>query len=150
MISVRLRVMLALIGAAFVFGSSQTLAAQEPVIVGSIPASVQPLMRAAALGVLVRIDPKRHEAEFRISCGWHYAPKTKIRRGLWKVSLRRLRFGWETNLANPAAGHVETVSLSTWETRATTRGWRGTLRLSDSGGGLSNGPTTDICAGVLG
>src|SRR5690349_15477702 len=42
--------------------------------VGPIPASVPLLRDAFALGTLVRIDPRSASAEFKISCGWYYAP----------------------------------------------------------------------------
>jgi hypothetical protein len=117
---------------------------------GPIPRDVPTLRDAVALGTLVRIDRVAHVAELRVSCGWHLAPRRKLRPGLWKVGLRHLDLGWETNLRHPELGSVETVSLATWEARATSAGWSGTLRLTGRGGGLSNGPTTDVCAGVVG
>jgi hypothetical protein len=129
---------------------ASALGTAEPGRVGAIPPSVPTLRNAAALGALVRVDPKRRLAEFRISCGWYYKPKRRVHRRLWKVDLRHLTFGWESNLSNAGAGHVETVSLKTWEHRSELRGWSGTLRLTGRGGNLSNGPTTDICAGSLG
>lgn len=69
-----------------------------------------------------------------------YTPNRKVRAGLWKVDLRHLDFGWESNLANLTVGHVETVSLRTWEHRVELRGWAGTLPLLGRGGGLSNRP----------
>jgi hypothetical protein len=111
---------------------------------------VPTLRNAAALGVLIHIDAPRGLAEFRISCGWYYSPKEKVRVGLWKVDLRHLSFGDESNPANMAAGHVNTVPLKSWEHWAALRGWSGTLRLRELDGYLSNGPTTDICAGDLG
>ena len=111
---------------------------------------VPTLRNAAALGVLVRIDEPRQVAEFRISCGWYYSPKERVRSGLWKVDLRHLSVGEESNPANMAAGHVNTVSLKSWEHWAALRGWSGTLSLRERDGYLSNGPTTDICAGDLG
>ena len=70
--------------------------------------------------------------------------------GLWKVYLPHLSFGEESNPANMAAGHVNTVSLKSWEHWAAVRGWSGTLKLTERDGYLSNGPTTEICAGDLG
>jgi len=122
------------------------------VAVGPIPSIIPTLQNAAALGTLVRIDPKRALAEFRISCGWHYSPRAKVHLGLWKVHLAHLTFGWESNSANPASpsATVTSISLRDWEHRAEQRGWSGTLRLTRQAGDVSNGPTTDICAGVLG
>ena len=120
---------------------------------GGTPTRVRtttPILRNAfALAELARLDPRSDVAEFRISCGWYYAPRRKLRAGLWKVRLEGLTFGWETNQANPGAGHVESISLTTWKRRAI-NGWSGTLRLRRGTGTLSNGPTTDICAGVSG
>ena len=122
------------------------------VAVGAIPSIVPMLRNAAALGTLVRIDPKRRLAEFRVSCGWYYSPKRKVHRGLWKIDLTHLSFGWEANPANPASPNaaVTPISLRAWEHRAELRGWSGTLSLAGHAGDLSNGPTTNICAGVLG
>jgi hypothetical protein len=117
---------------------------------GPTTSRVPTLRNAAALGVLVRVDAPHGLAEFRISCGWYYSPKEKVRSGLWKVDLRHLSFGEESNQANMAAGHVNTVSRKSWEHWAALRGWSGTLRLRERDGYLSNGPTTDICAGDLG
>src|SRR5437764_6202585 len=105
---------------------------------------VPTLRNAAALGTLVRIDAPRGLAEIRISCGWYYSPKEKIRVGLWNVDLRHLSFAEESNPANMAAGHVNSVSRQSWEHWAAVRGWSGTLSLRERGGYLSNGPTTDI------
>ena len=120
--------------------------------VGSISATTPSLRGAAAIGTLVRLDLRSHTAEFRIKCGWFYAPKKRVRSGLWRVSLLHKSFGWETDLGNPAApdAHVQAVSLSTWERLARSRGWSGSLRLLTPTGNISNGPTTDICAGTLG
>jgi hypothetical protein len=124
----------------------------SPVPHGSISSTVPVLRNTAALGTLVRLDTEAAMAEFRVKCGWHYSPRKKIRPGRWKVSLRRLTFGWETDLRNPAAptAHVRSVSLRTWERLAGSQGWSGTLRLTAPTGNLSNGPTTDICVGILG
>jgi hypothetical protein len=123
--------------------------ASGPVAVGSIASTIPSLRNAAAIGTLVRLDPRSHTAEFRIKCGWYYSPKKRIRRGLWKVSLRRTSYGWETNPENPAA-HVRAISRGSWERLATSRGWSGSLRLTAPTGDISNGPTTNICAGALG
>jgi hypothetical protein len=88
--------------------------------------------------------------ELKVSCGWYYAPRRKLRAGLWKVRLRELTFGWESNPAHPGKGSVATVSLRTWERRVRVDGWSGSVRLRHTGGRLSNGPTTDICAGIPG
>lgn len=120
------------------------------VVVGPVPARVPVLRNAAALGSVVRLDPAKHEAEVRVSCGWHYTPRTRVQRGLWTISLRNVALEWETNAAHPSAGHVVRVSLAEWEHLVESRGWHGTLRLKATGGSLSNGPTTDICAGVFG
>jgi hypothetical protein len=138
------------LGLTSVIVCASALGANQPVRGGPIPPRVPALQNAAALGVLVRLDAARGFAEFRISCGWYYSPKKKVRAGLWKVDLRHLTFGEESNPANPGAGHVNTVSRKSWEHWSALRGWSGTLRLREPGGFLSNGPTTDICAGILG
>ncbi len=132
----------------------QTARATNPakVAVGPIAKDIPILRHAAALGRLVRIDTRAKTAEFRISCGWYYAPRRRLQRGLWKVPLAGLTFNWETNPSDPGAPNatVVRISLRTWERRVEARGWAGSLRLSAQARDLSNGPTTDICAGVLG
>ena len=105
---------------------------------------------AVALGTLVAIDPVAHVAEFRIGCGWYIRPKHKTRIGLWKVVLRGLSFEFETYSGGPASGINHTESLASWERSVERTGWSGTLYLALSHGFLTDGPTTDICAGVLG
>jgi hypothetical protein len=130
--------------------TATALAAGTAAYVIALPSGIRVLRNAAALGTLVRIDPESGFAEFRVSCGWYYTPRKKVRPGVWRVDLRHLDFGSASNLANLAQSHVQSVPLKKWQEDAKQRGWSGTLRLSDGGGGLSNGPTTDICAGVLG
>lgn len=122
---------------------------------GGVPvhaiATTIPILRdAAALGKAVALDPQAAVAEFRIACGWYVKPKRRVRRGLWTVKLRGVSFQWETYPAGPASGISHSVSLETWERRAELHGWTGTLRLASPKPYLSNGPTTDICGGVLG
>lgn len=45
---------------------------------------------------------------------------------------------------------MDEVSRAVWERRAQREGWSGSLRLTATAGGLSNGPTTDICGGIFG
>lgn len=120
--------------------------------IGSIQSAVPRLRAAVALGTLQRIDTKANLAQFRIRCGWHLKPRRRVRSGAWKVDLRNIRFGWETNPTDPAApsAGVESIGLGTWVARSRSRGWTGTLRLSARGGVLTNGPTTNVCGGVLG
>ncbi len=96
------------------------------------------------------IDPKADVAEFRIRCGWYLKPKRKVRPGLWKVGLRGLSFEWESYPAGPASGISHAETLTAWERSAELHGWSGTLFLSGRKSFLTNGPTTDICAGTLG
>jgi hypothetical protein len=84
-------------------------------------------------------------------CGWHYAPRTKLRAGLWKVSLRHVGFGYYGYAAgNFAGGHMNEVSLRQWERLSGRPGWSGSLRLGQGSGYIADGPTTDICGGVPG
>jgi hypothetical protein len=108
------------------------------------------LRDAAVLGKVVAIDPKADVAEFRIKCGWYYKPKRRVRIGLWKVELRGVGFAWETYPNGPASGISHAISLKTWERQTKLHGWTGTLRLITGNRSISNGPTTDICGGVLG
>lgn len=118
--------------------------------VGPVPRHIPVLRNAAARGELVRIDLQHHVAEFRLSCGWYLRPKHKVRLKLWRVDLTSIRaFLWETKPGEPAAGHVVSVPLLTWQRWAAKFGWSGTLRLGADGSSISNGPSTDICAGVL-
>jgi hypothetical protein len=115
-----------------------------------IPAAVPALHNAVALGTLVAIDRSKKLAEFRVKCGWYTEPKRKVHHGLWKVSLHGLAFEWESYPNGPASGIAHTESLSDWERVAVRRGWSGSLHLSSRNGFFTDGPTTDICAGVLG
>jgi hypothetical protein len=124
-------------------GSAQA-DAPDRLRVGPVPTSVPVLRNAFALGTLVGLDTTGKVAEMRISCGWHYRPRRKVRPGVWKVDLSRLTFGWQAN------AHVDPVPLATWVRRVQQHGWSGSLRLRDGGGDLATGPTTDICAGIPG
>jgi hypothetical protein len=128
-----------------------------------IQTTVPALHNAVALGTLVALDPKSDVAEFRIRCGWYAArgkpsdpeatmPKRKLHPGLWRVALRGFAFNIETYPNGPASGIAHAATLNTWERYTARTGWTGTLFLP---GGwakpfLSDGPTTDICHGVLG
>jgi len=124
------------------------------VAIGPIPSSVPTLFGVAALGKLVALDPKAKEGEFRLRCGWYFTPKRRIRPGLWKVSLRGVSFNSETYPNGPASGIAHSVSVASWERGVRLEGWTGELYLKLGRGFyapfLSNGPGTDICAGVLG
>jgi hypothetical protein len=110
-----------------------------------------PLLRnAAARGVLVGLDPTMMTAEFRITCGWHYSPKRRLHPGLWKISLRGLRVSFETYPNGPASGIAHSETVRAWQGNALRHGWFGALYLSRTEPAMTNGPTTDICAGVLG
>jgi len=141
-------------------------AADDRVPTHSISSSVPTLRGAVALGTLVALDPKADVAEFRIRCGW-YARRgkpseqlatvalRKLQPGLWKVALRGFAFNMETYPNGPASGIANRASLSVWERYVRRFGWRGTLFLASGWSGpyfpyLSDGPTTDICRGVLG
>ena len=114
------------------------------------------LRNAAALGTLLRIDPVRRLAEFRIRCAWHFAPKKKIRPGIWQVSLTGLSFEFETYPNGPASGISHDEALGRWERDAMQFGWVGTIYLTKiphpmpRNGYLTDGPATDICGGILG
>jgi hypothetical protein len=128
----------------------------------SIPSTVPALRGAVALGTLVALDPKAEVAEFRIRCGWYAGrgkptdPQAtiavrKLRPGLWKVPLRGVVFNVETSPNGPASGVAHPTSLNGWERYVTRSGWTGSLWLaSGSKPSLSDGPTTDICRGILG
>ena len=126
------------------------LATPRPRVVHSVPSSIPTLRNAVALGTLVLLDPKTGVAGFHVTCGWYVKPKRRVRVGLWRVALRAVQFNWETYPNGPASGVAHTVSISTWEDLAKHDGWSGTLYLAGRSQFLTNGPTTDICAGVLG
>ena len=109
------------------------------------------------------LDPKSDVGEFRIRCGWYAArgkptdpyatmPKRKLHPGLWKVSLRGFAFFIETYPDGPNSGIANQVTLKTWERHAARFGWTGTLFLAKGSDtpDLGDGPTTDICRGILG
>ena len=116
----------------------------------ALPANLPTLRNAVALGTLIALDPHAHAAEFRVTCGWFFHPKHRARPGLWKVDLGGLAFEWESYPDGPASEINHTESFASWRRRAEQSGWSGTLYLSRSNGFLTDGPTTDICAGVLG
>jgi hypothetical protein len=131
--------------------------------VRSIRSAVPALRGAVALGTLVALDPKTDVAEFRIRCGWYArrgkpneqlatVPQRKLRPGLWKVALRGFAFNVETYPNGPASGIANPISLHAWERRVARFGWTGSLWIASgwSSPVLSDGPTTDICRGVLG
>jgi hypothetical protein len=126
------------------------VALAAPPRVGTISPRVPELRDAAVRATLVALDPKLGAAEFRVSCGWYYSPRRKVRPGLWRVSRHGLAYGVESNPANPARGHVEPVSPQAWLRIVVKRGWSGTLRLRGTGGSVSDGPTTNVCRGVPG
>lgn len=115
-----------------------------------IPTNLATLRDAVARGTLIAIDPRARVAEVRIKCGWYIRPKRRTRAGLWRVPLSGLTFEWESYPNGPASGISHTESITSWERRAEHNGWSGTLYLSTRNGLLTDGPTTDICAGVLG
>jgi hypothetical protein len=145
------------------FATATGVLAANRVPTRSIPSTVPTLRGVVALGTLVALDPKTDVAEFRIRCGW-YARRGKptdseatialhkLRPGLWKVDLRRLGFNAETYPNGPASGVAHDTALNTWERYSVRAGWAGTLFLPSrwSNPFLSDGPTTDICHGILG
>jgi hypothetical protein len=146
MVRARLPMLMTALIALAILGCTRAAETTPTPHVGPIPKHVPFLRDAFALGTLTRIDPVSAVAEFKLSCGWYYAPRRKLRPGLWKVRLRGLTFAWA---ASPARS-VASVSLAKWERRSRLAGWSGSLRLRAGTGNLSNGPTTDICAGVAG
>jgi len=137
------------------------LAAGVPV--RSIPSTVPALRGAVALGTLVALDPKADVAEFRIRCGWYARrgkptdpeatmPQRKLRPGLWKVALRGFAFNVETYPNGPASGIAHDAAINAWERYVVRAGWTGTLFLASGWNApfVSDGPTTDICRGILG
>ncbi len=139
--------------------SGHTALPRKPVPVGAIPANV-PVLRGAvtALATLVRIDPKASEGEFRTGCGWytklqattHYViPKSKLRPGLWRVSLRGIEFDLNS-AAGKAYGYTQAVSRATWERHVRLYGWSGHLVFGNGLRLISNAGFTDVCHGVLG
>jgi hypothetical protein len=128
-----------------------------------IASNVRALHGAVAMGTLVALDLKSDVAEFRIRCGWYAArgkpadpqPTIPIRRlkpGLWKVALHGFGFNIETYPNGPASGIAHDATLKAWERYSGRNGWTGTLFLASGWNKplLSDGPTTDICHGVLG
>ncbi|MDE3190304.1 MAG: hypothetical protein KGL94_05730 [Acidobacteriota bacterium] len=139
------------IGAAWVGLAVAEVPGNGPhVAVRPIGANVPTLRGAAALATLVALDPKSGEAEFRVGCGWYYKPKRRVRLGLWKVPLRGASFNLESYPNGPASGIAHSVSITTWERQVLLHGWSGTLWFGPGRPYISNGPTTDICGGVLG
>ena len=127
----------------------------------SFQRSVPTLRGAVAVGRLVAVNSRTNVAEFRISCGWlaqpgassgsrALIPTRKLHPGLFRVFLRRATFNVETYPAGPASGIANAVTLKAWE-RTVRVGWTGSLYVPSGAAGpfLSNGPTTDICHGVL-
>jgi hypothetical protein len=146
---------------AALFVTAAVAAGPPRVRVGPIDPATRTLTGAVALATLVAVDPKSKLAQFRISCGWYAAKappssadawlaRGKVRPGLWNVKLGRVSFNWETYAAGPASGVAHTVSLKMWEQGVKLQGWSGTLWLASRNPFISNGPTTDICRGVLG
>jgi hypothetical protein len=122
----------------------------RPTPVRAIAPGLPTLRNAVALATVVALDPKADVAEFRIKCGWYLKPKHKVRIGHWKVALRGLSFEFETYPNGSTSGINHPESLKQWERSAEGFGWSGTLYLSRNNPFLTDGPTTDICAGVLG
>jgi hypothetical protein len=143
--------------------ASDTRLGAGAVPVRPIARNVPALDNAVAVGTLVAIDPKSEVAEFRIHCGWYAKrgkptdpqatmPERKLRAGLWKVNLRGVSFNIESYPSGPASGIAHKATLKSWERYVSRSRWTGTLFFA---GGwskpfLSDGPTTDICGGVLG
>jgi hypothetical protein len=143
-------VLLVVLAALFALQAATAVALTRPDVVHPIPSSIPTLRNAVALGKLVLIDSASGVAAFRVKCGWYVKPKRKVVAGLWKVTFRGVEFGWETYPNGPASGISHTVSRATWQQLAQRDGWSGTLYLAGRTRFISNGPTTDICAGVLG
>jgi hypothetical protein len=108
------------------------------------------LRNAAANAVLVALDPATARAQVRLTCGWYYAPKRRVAPSLWNIDLHGAGFAWESYPSGPASGISHQESRARWERQALLHGWSGTLRFTKQGLSMSDGPTTDICAGVLG
>ena len=121
------------------------------VAIRPIGADVPALSGAAVRATLAALTPDGEEAEFRVGCGWYYHPKRRVKLGLWRVSLRGVAFTFETYPNGPASGINHTESRKTWEVQAFIHGWSGTLYFPPGEQPfLTDGPTTDICGGVLG
>jgi hypothetical protein len=73
---------------------------------------------------------------------------------LWKVDVRRATFGWAVGYNAQGGGHVEDLDLRQWERAVRRLGWSGTLYLRTPNAPhsvwLTNGGSTDVCAGVFG
>jgi len=124
---------------------------KTPLVVTSTIASSDPVLsNAVALATAVAIAPGGHVAEFRLRCGWYLHPKRRVRPGLWRVSLNGAAFSFETYPNGTASGISHTETRRQWVRMTEGSGWSGTLHLSPTGSEIGNGPTTDICAGVLG
>ena len=127
--------------------------------------SLPTLRGAAAFVALVAIDRRSDVAEFRVSCGVFtkysdregFIPKRKlalarVHPGLYRVALRGGTFN-VSSYAETASGaipsHANEVTLKAWE-RGVHIGWAASLWVGSAGPNLSDGPSTDICHGVLG
>ncbi len=126
---------------------------------GAAPASAPPerLSNAVALGTLVSLDLRKGVGVFRISCGWHtkdWHATTRVQPGLYSVSLRGGRFNVEIvdPSGPPGNGVAHEENLATWERWDARPGWTASLYLGWASRTpyFSDGPTTDICGGVLG
>jgi hypothetical protein len=112
------------------------------------------LTNAGARGTLVAIDSKSGFGEFRISCGRYVRTRARVQPGLWRVDLRRANFGWAVGYNARGGGHVEDIPLKQWLALVERVGWTGTLYLHPPNApddvSLTNGGSTDVCAGVFG
>jgi hypothetical protein len=124
---------------------------------GSMSAPVRPvfLHHAVTRGTLVAVNRETDVAEFRISCGWYISKggsaTAKVRPGIYSVSLRGAYINVEAGVdpAVPGSGAANHVSLASWE-RWTRPGWKAWLSSGSTKSYLSDGPSTDICHGVIG
>lgn len=143
--------------------AADTRAHARPTPVRAIASSLPTLRNAVVLATLVAIDPKSDLAEFRTRCGWYIKlvgkeqyvrPRSKVRLKEWKLSLRGLSFDFETYPNGPISGINHPESLKQWERHAVAFGWSGSVHLFPlrgwGRGSVGDGPTTDVCAGVLG
>jgi len=121
---------------------------------------------AAAFVTLVAVDRTTDMAEFRVRCGVFVrfaSPSTgtipprklaraEVRPGLYRASLRGGSF-WVSVYADTPTGALPSsgnqVTLAAWERDAPIgSGWQ--FRTGAAGPYVGNGPTTDMCHGVLG